>query len=74
MVYQEKLKELINKKVSILLDHHKTEESKLKESYTGIVKFIENELLILEINNENFFIKEVWIDTKAIISVWVLKE
>lgn len=67
------LKELENKKISVLLDLHKAEDSKLKESYNGIVEKVEAGLLILNCNNPDFFIKKVYIDIEIIKSIWEYK-
>jgi len=71
MLFYNKLNELKDTKVSILLDLNKC--SLFKESYSGIIKEIGDDYIILDTNNSNFFIKSLLLRKDLIVSIWKLK-
>lgn len=69
-MFVDKLNELKNKQVSLLLDLNKN--NLLKESYCGIVEEVGEDYVVLNPNNPSFFIKRLYIKKELIISVWEL--
>lgn len=72
MDFNEKMLDWKDKKVSILLDVHRNEF--LKESYSGTLKEIGDDYIVLVTNNPNFHIAELLLRKDVILSIWLYNE